>query len=75
VKNDGLIIEDIVKDGAADEAGLKTGDRILEANGKKVKTIEELQAIFKDLHAGDKLELLVEREGWTKKITLTLKEK
>ncbi len=75
VENDGLVIEDIVKDGAADEAGLKPGDKIIEANGKKVKTIEDLQAIFKDLYAGDKLEILAERDGWTKKITLTLKKK
>jgi serine protease Do len=74
-EKDGLVITETAKDGAAEEAGLKPGDRILEANGKKVRTLGDLQAVFKDLHAGDKLELLAERDGWTKKMTLTLKKK
>jgi serine protease Do len=74
-EEDGLVISETTKDGSAEEAGLKAGDKILEANSKKVKTIEDLQAVFKGLYAGDKLELFIERDGWTKRITLKLKKK
>ncbi len=74
-EKDHLVITKVAEGGAGAEAGIKVGDKLLEANGKKVKTLDELSAILKSLHAGDKIEVLIERDGWTKKIELTLKKK
>ena len=49
---------------AADLAGLKTGDRILEINGKKTGTFHDIQEIIA-IHPGEELSVLVERDGKT----------
>jgi regulator of sigma E protease len=46
----------------ADEAGLKTGDRILQIKGKETKTYNEIQEIIAT-HPGQELPILVERDG------------
>ena len=59
---------------AADEAGLMTGDVIVEAAGKPIKTTDDLEAAIKGLKVGDKLPLVVVREGKRYKLTLAVGE-
>ena len=55
--SDGLVVEDV--DGAAAEAGIRPGDVVLSANGKPVKSVEQLRAAVSG--AKDHVALLVQR--------------
>lgn len=59
---------------AADDAGLVTGDVIVEAAGKPVKTTKDLEAIIKPLKVGDKLPLVAYHEGKKSKYTINVGE-
>ena len=71
---EGIYIKSIDNFSAAEKAGLKIGDVITEANGTKIKTMEELTNIKNTLKIGDKMTLKINREGKEKEITLTLQE-
>ena len=47
---------------------------IVEAGGKPIKTSEDLSAVIKRLKVGDKLPLVVVRDGQKHKFTLTVAE-
>lgn len=70
---EGVIIK-VYKGYAADEAQLVTGDVIVQAAGKPVKTVDELEAIIKPLKVGDRLQLVAVHEGTKNKHTLVLGE-
>ena len=61
---EGVRIESVDASGAGARAGLRTGDRIISANGKPLATFgrEDLAAIVES-SAGRKVALLVKREG------------
>lgn len=59
---------------AAERAGIKTGDVIVEFNGAKVKTMDELNKEKEKHIAGDTVELTIIRNGETMQIPLTLQE-
>lgn len=67
-------IGSLVKDGVADKAGIEAGDKVVEANGKKISTFDELSAIV--IPSVDKpIDLVVEKEnGKTEAITVTPSE-
>ena len=67
----GILLEDVAKDGAAEKAGVKGGDRIVELAGKPVKTLTELLAVIDTQKSGDTVEIVVVRDG--KKMKLKLK--
>ena len=46
----------------ADEAGLKTGDRIVEIKGKETKTFHDIQEVIA-VHPEEELAIIVERNG------------
>lgn len=54
-------------DSAAAEAGLKAGDKFLKISGTSIQRFEDVQQIVR-LSAGERLELLIERDG--KQLTL-----
>jgi S1-C subfamily serine protease len=83
----GVIVQQVVKDGPADKAGLEAGttsatingeevrlggDIITEANGKPLKSMEELVEVIQDSKPGDKLELKILRGGDEKTANVTL---
>jgi S1-C subfamily serine protease len=83
----GVIVQQVVKDGPADKAGLEAGDTsatingeevrlggdiITEANGKPVKSMEELVEAIQDSKPGDTLELKILRGGDEKTANVTL---
>ena len=70
----GIYIKTIDNFSAAEKAGLKIGDVIIEADGKKITTMDELNAIKNKHKIGDKMTLKVNRDGKEKEITLTLQE-
>jgi S1-C subfamily serine protease len=84
---EGVLVQQVVKDGPADKAGLEAGstsatingeeirlggDIITEADGKKVKSMDELVEAIQDSEPGDKLELKFLRGGDEKTVDVTL---
>ena len=61
-ESEGLTIQKVHKDSGADEAGIETGDMILEMDGVQVGNMEELQAVLNEKEPGDKLRMRVKRE-------------
>ncbi len=45
--DDALIVVDVIEDSPAQKAGIKAGDKIIEANGKKLKNLSTDEAISK----------------------------
>ena len=62
----GALISDIFKGDPADRAGLRTGDIIIEVNGKKIKDSHELLIMIATFHVGDKIEIKVWRDAQEK---------
>ena len=70
----GVYIKTIDTFSAAEKAGLKIGDVIIEADGTKITTMDELNNIKNKHKVGDKMTLKINRDGKEKEITLTLQE-
>ncbi len=64
------VATEVVDGGAAQEAGLQPGDRILALNGSKIHLFEEIQ-LFNMTYRGGEVTVLYEREGVKGTTTLT----
>lgn len=62
-KASGVLVQGVVKDGAAQEAGIKEGDVILTVDGKVVNASNELQSLIARKHPGDVVTLNIFRDG------------
>jgi S1-C subfamily serine protease len=86
-ESQGVLVNEVVKGGPADEAGLKGGDTsatiegasfrlggdvITEVDGKKIEGMEEVINAVNADSPGDQMELTVDRDGKSKTITVTL---
>lgn len=70
----GVYVSSMTPNSPAYMAGIKIGDIIVECNGKKVETVEDINEIKNKFAPGDKLQLKVYRQGNYKDITLILGE-
>lgn len=61
--NQGIIISELIKGGAAEKAGLKVEDVITELNGKKIESINTFKNAIAGMDPGTKVELKVIRDG------------
>lgn len=68
----GFYVEAIIDDGRADKAGMKVTDIIIEANGKKISSYEDLIDIIKTTKQGGKIKFTVLRNGIEKNINITI---
>jgi Do/DeqQ family serine protease len=75
-KPEGIIVQDLVAGGAAKNAGIKTGDVILKADGKPVNQPNELQSYIATKSAGETVTLTIWRDGKSidKKVTLKARD-
>ncbi len=86
-ESEGVLVNEVVKGGPADEAGIKGGDTsatiegasfrlggdvITEVNGKKISGMEDVINAVNAASPGDELELTVDRNGKSKTIDVTL---
>ncbi|MFH1549122.1 MAG: PDZ domain-containing protein [Planctomycetota bacterium] len=69
----GVQITEVVEGSSAADADLRAGDIIEEANGKPVKTLEDLQAIITEAGTGEQLKMIIDRNGSKIKALATLK--
>jgi len=60
---EGVYVSEVVKGGAADKAGIKSEDIIIDINGSKITTMPELQAKVNSFHPGDKATVKALRDG------------
>lgn len=70
----GVYIKTVEDFSAAEKAGLKAGDVIVEAEGKKITTMDELNEIKNAHQIGDEINVKVNRNGKEKELTITLGE-
>lgn len=70
---DGVFVVNVSDGGGALAAGIKQGDIITAVNGKKVKTMNELQETIVQYRPGDKVTVTLLRDGKEKKYDVELK--
>jgi serine protease Do len=57
----GVVLVEVDPDGPAEEAGLRNGDVLIEANREPVRTVDDLQRILADVPQGGNVLLRIER--------------
>ena len=71
---EGIYVEEVQKDSAAEKAGLKQGDIITKIEGKEVSSINELNKIKYTYNIGDTVKLTIYRDGEESELDVTLTE-
>jgi serine protease Do len=70
----GVLVTEVASDGAAEKAGLKAGDVIIEIDDQKIKDINDLMSVLAKKEEGQVV-LKVLRNRDDKKLTLTLEKR
>ncbi len=70
----GIYVRSVENFTSAERAGLKAGDVIIEADGKSINTMEQLNEIKNTKQIGDELKLKINRNGTEQEITVVLGE-
>ena len=70
----GVYVASVEEYSAAEKAGIKAGDVIIKADGKEVKTMNELNEIKNTHNIGDTMTVTINRNGKEKDITIILQE-
>ncbi len=68
----GLLVVEVTADSAADQAGLRSGDVIVSANGKATDDGDVLADVIHTVGAGNRLTLQVRRDGTERTLTPVL---
>jgi Do/DeqQ family serine protease len=71
---DGVVVNQVKKDSAADKAGVKRGDVILTLNGEKVEDSNTLRNRVAGTAPGSEVTLKIQRDGKEQDIKVTLNE-
>ena len=72
--SEGVYVSEVVKGGAADKAGIKSGDVISAIDDTKITAMPELQAKVNSFHPGDKATVTVLRDGKTHSLPVTFQD-
>lgn len=72
---EGGYVQSLSENGAAKDAGIKTGDVIIEIQKTKIKSVAEIQEQIGRHSPGDKISVSVLRDGSTKTFEVELKNK
>ena len=71
-KGEGVLILEVEKDGPADNAGLKSGDVILEVGGEKVRNVDGVLKAIAEKKIGEEVEITYQRHGKTDAVKVEL---
>jgi len=71
---EGSLVSNVTPGGAADKAGIKKGDFIVEFNGKKVKNTTDLRNFVAETPPGTSVKVVFIRDGQTKEVTAVVGE-
>jgi S1-C subfamily serine protease len=69
----GVYIQDVLENGSAKSAGLEKGDVILKVNDKAINSVAQLQETISSFKPGSKVQVLINRNGKEKNISVLLK--
>ena len=67
-----LLIESVVSGSSGDKAGVKAGDYVVEFNGQRVYTTEDILRIRRDLRIGDRVVIRLWRDGEYLDLVMTM---
>ena len=70
----GLFVKGVEQNSAAEASGISIGDVIIEFDGKQIKTADDLTKAKEEKKAGDKVDIVVCRNGKNIKLQLELTE-
>ncbi len=70
----GVYVKAVDDFSAAEKGGVKPGDVIIEADGQKITTMDELNELKNKHQIGDTMTLKVNRDGQERELTITLAE-
>jgi serine protease Do len=73
--DEGMVVERVYPGSPAETAGLRVNDVLLEANRQRITDAAPLNGVAQGLKVGDRLTLLVSREGRNRLLTMTLRER
>lgn len=68
----GVVVTDVQSGSLSDNAGLKSEDVIIEANGEKINNEQDLLFVVNDMRTGETLKLKILRNGSEKEIEMKL---
>ena len=71
---DGIYVANVSAGGPASQAGIQVGDVIVEFDGKKVTTYKSFLTELYSKEPGDKVELVINRNGQERKVSVVLGE-
>lgn len=74
VEDAGTYISSVTDGSAAEAAGLKIRDKIISIDGKEISSASEAVSVIHSHKAGDKVTIVVERDGKKVSVKVTLKE-
>jgi serine protease Do len=69
---DGVLVRSVVRNSPADKAGLQPYDVIVDINGTKIKNVQEFTAKVQTFKVGDKITMVVIRDGLKMNTGLTI---
>ncbi|MDQ2986686.1 MAG: PDZ domain-containing protein [Armatimonadota bacterium] len=67
----GLLLDGVQPNSPAEKGGLKAGDRIVEWGGRKIDSIDDIQAIFEESEPGQPVKVVVLRGADRVELTVT----
>jgi len=70
----GALVADVTKDSPADKAGLKSGDIILEFDGKQIQEMNNLPRLVAATPVGKKVKLKILRNGKPETVSVTIEQ-
>ncbi len=71
-ESEGALVGDVVKGSPADKAGIKRGDVIVEFDGKKIKSVEDLPKLVAATRPDTKAKMIGIRDGARKEFSVTI---
>jgi S1-C subfamily serine protease len=71
----GVLVRSVVEGSAAERAGIRPGDILVEADGERLETVEDLYAFLRKASPGDRVELRLIRDGDEQTVAVELAER
>ncbi len=70
----GVYVNSVNPGGSADKAGIKNGDVIIECEGQKIESVDDINAIRDTHKVGDTIKFVIVRNGKKQKVSVILQE-
>jgi S1-C subfamily serine protease len=74
-RSTGVLVAEVTPNGPADKAGIKQDDIIIQIDGKAMTQSSDLLASVRDKKPGDKVQVVLDRNGQQMTFTVTLEER